>query len=112
MSKGPFTNRTSPKAPPAFDDLAVSWDVSADELIASNNAQPRDRRHARGPLDHNPEGASDLSSARIADPLGGYVSTDNIETLGTDELGAYLGRLSPASLLAVHRAVAIALGLP
>ena len=47
-----------------------------------------------------------------ADPLGGYVNTDNIETLGKDELGQYLGTLSPSSMLEVNRALAIALGLP
>ncbi|MQY17801.1 type II toxin-antitoxin system PemK/MazF family toxin [Nocardia macrotermitis] len=47
-----------------------------------------------------------------ADPLNGYVNTDNIETLSKNELGEYLGTLSPASILAVNRALAIALGLP
>lgn len=47
-----------------------------------------------------------------ADPLGGYVNTDNIETLGKDELGEYLGALTPPTLVAVNRALAIALGIP
>lgn len=47
-----------------------------------------------------------------SDPLGGYVNTDNIETLGKNELGDYLGTLAPASILAVNRALAVALGLP
>ncbi|MBO0855100.1 MAG: type II toxin-antitoxin system PemK/MazF family toxin [Nocardia sp.] len=47
-----------------------------------------------------------------ADPLGGYVNTDNIETLGKDELGEYVGALTPTSVLAVNRALAVALGLP
>ncbi|WP_067533383.1 type II toxin-antitoxin system PemK/MazF family toxin [Nocardia crassostreae] len=47
-----------------------------------------------------------------SDPLAGYVNTDNIEPLGKGELGDYLGALTPASLLAVNRALAIALGLP
>jgi mRNA interferase MazF len=45
------------------------------------------------------------------DPLGGYVNTDNIETLAKNELGEYLGTLSPASMLAVNRALSLALGL-
>jgi mRNA interferase MazF len=45
------------------------------------------------------------------DPLGGYVNTDNIETFGKGELGECLGTLSPASMLAVNRALAVALGL-
>lgn len=47
-----------------------------------------------------------------ADPLGGYVNTDNIETLSKNELGEHLGTLSPSSMLEVNRALAIALGLP
>ncbi|NKY55493.1 type II toxin-antitoxin system PemK/MazF family toxin [Nocardia flavorosea] len=46
------------------------------------------------------------------DPLGGYVNTDNIETLGKDELGDYLGTLSPSSIVSVNRALAVALGIP
>ncbi|WP_026452859.1 type II toxin-antitoxin system PemK/MazF family toxin [Saccharomonospora iraqiensis] len=46
------------------------------------------------------------------DPLTGFVNTDNIETLGRDELGDYLGCLCPQSVLALNRALAIALGLP
>lgn len=47
-----------------------------------------------------------------ADPMGGYVNTDNIETLGRDELGDYLGALTPATLAEVNRALCIALGIP
>lgn len=46
------------------------------------------------------------------DPLGGYVNTDNIETLGRDELDDYLGTLTPATVTAVNRALCIALGIP
>lgn len=46
------------------------------------------------------------------DHLAGFVNTDNIETLGKDELGDQLGTLTPATILAVNRALAIALGLP
>ncbi len=47
-----------------------------------------------------------------ADPLGGYVNTDNIETIGRHELGDYLGALSGESITRVNRALAVALGLP
>jgi len=33
-----------------------------------------------------------------ADPLTGYANADCIERLGKDELGEYLGALSPASM--------------
>jgi mRNA interferase MazF len=46
------------------------------------------------------------------DPLTGYVNTDCIETLDKDELGHYLGALSPQSMMRVNTALAIALGLP
>jgi mRNA interferase MazF len=47
-----------------------------------------------------------------SDPLGGNVNCDNIETLGKDELGDYLGALTPASMRRVDAALAVALGLP
>lgn len=50
----------------------------------------------------------DLSQA---DPLGGYANADNIETLGRDELGDYVGALTPATLSSVDRALCIALGI-
>lgn len=46
-----------------------------------------------------------------ADPFGGYANTDNIETLGRDELGDYLGAITPATLSRVDRALCIALGI-
>jgi mRNA interferase MazF len=46
-----------------------------------------------------------------ADPLTGYANADCIEQLGKDELGEYLGSLSPASMHAVNQALAIALAL-
>lgn len=46
-----------------------------------------------------------------ADPLGGRVNTDNIETLSRDELGDYLGSLNPATMSAVDRALCTALGI-
>ena len=47
-----------------------------------------------------------------ADPLSGYANTDNIETLGKNELGDHVGDITPATLAQVNRALAIALGLP
>jgi mRNA interferase MazF len=47
-----------------------------------------------------------------ADPLAGSVNADNIETLGKNELGDYLGALSPESMMKVNQALALALGLP
>ena len=46
-----------------------------------------------------------------ADPLTGYANADCIEQLGKDELGEYLGALSPASMRGVNQALAIALAL-
>jgi mRNA interferase MazF len=46
------------------------------------------------------------------EPLTGFVNTDNIETLAKDELGDYLGSLSASAILAVNRALSIALGIP
>ena len=47
-----------------------------------------------------------------ADPLAGYVNTDNLETLGRDELGDYLGALCSESILRVNKALMVALALP
>ena len=46
-----------------------------------------------------------------ADPLTGYANADCIEQLSTDELGEYLGALSPASMRSINQALAIALAL-
>ncbi len=46
-----------------------------------------------------------------ADPLTGYANADCIEQLGKDELGDYLGALSPATMRTVNQALAIALAL-
>jgi mRNA interferase MazF len=81
-------------------------------LVISNNAR---NRHT-----------ADVLAARITttalrlptwvsltgdDPLAGYVNTDNIETLGKKELGDYLGALTPATMVRVNRALAVAVGL-
>jgi mRNA interferase MazF len=47
-----------------------------------------------------------------SDPLAGYANADNIETLGKDELGDYLGALSLATMTRVNSALAMALALP
>jgi mRNA interferase MazF len=46
-----------------------------------------------------------------ADPLAGYANADCIEQLAKDELGEYLGALSPGSMRGVNQALAIALAL-
>lgn len=46
-----------------------------------------------------------------ADPLTGYANADCIEQLAKDELGEYLGALSPPSMRGVNQALAIALAL-
>ncbi|MBN9610217.1 MAG: mRNA interferase MazF1 [Actinobacteria bacterium 69-20] len=46
-----------------------------------------------------------------ADPLVGYANADCIEQLGKEELGEYLGALSPASMRKIDRALAVALAL-
>lgn len=45
------------------------------------------------------------------DPIGGYANTDNIETLGRDELGDYLGALTTETLAKVDHALCVALGI-
>ena len=47
----------------------------------------------------------------LADPLTGHANADCIEQLGKDELGEYLGVLSPASMRGVNQALAIALAI-
>jgi mRNA interferase MazF len=47
-----------------------------------------------------------------ADPLTGHVNADNIETLGKDELGDYLGALSATTMNRVNAALALALAIP
>jgi mRNA interferase MazF len=46
------------------------------------------------------------------DPLAGYANADNIETLGKDELGDYLGALSVPTMQLINQALAVALALP
>jgi mRNA interferase MazF len=46
-----------------------------------------------------------------ADPLTGHANADCIEQLSKDELGDYLGALSPASMRSINQALAIALAL-
>jgi mRNA interferase MazF len=46
------------------------------------------------------------------DPVSGSANADNIETLGKDELGDYLGALSNATMTQVNAALAVALGIP
>ncbi|MGH3419615.1 MAG: type II toxin-antitoxin system PemK/MazF family toxin [Streptosporangiaceae bacterium] len=46
-----------------------------------------------------------------ADPLTGFANADCIEQLSKDELGEYLGALSPASMRSVNQALTIALAL-
>jgi mRNA interferase MazF len=46
-----------------------------------------------------------------ADPLVGYANADCIEQLGKDELGDYLGALSPVTMRRVNQALAVALAL-
>jgi mRNA interferase MazF len=45
------------------------------------------------------------------DPLAGYANADCIEQLRKDELGEYLGALTPASMRGVNQALTIALAL-
>lgn len=83
-------------------------------LIVSNN--PRNRRLADVLAVRMTTTAKQLPTwvelASADHPLVGYVNADNIETLGKDELGEYLGALSPATLGKVNRALAVALALP
>jgi len=45
------------------------------------------------------------------DLLTGYANADCIEQLGKDELGEYLGALSPTTMRAINQALAIALAI-
>jgi mRNA interferase MazF len=45
----------------------------------------------------------------LQDPLTGNANADNIETLGKDELGEYLGAVSVATMARVDTALALAL---
>jgi mRNA interferase MazF len=45
------------------------------------------------------------------DPLTGYANADCIEQLGKDELGEYLGALSPTTMRAINQALAVALAI-
>lgn len=81
-------------------------------LIVSNNARNHVTADVLAFRLTTPRGASDPGSARIGRPLGGYINTGNIESLDKDELGDYLGTLSPASLLVVNQGLTVALGLP
>jgi len=51
----------------------------------------------------------DFSCSTLA--VTGHADADCIEQLAKDELGNYLGALSPPSMRAVNQALAIALGL-
>lgn len=46
-----------------------------------------------------------------ADPLTGYANADCIEQLGKDELGEYLGALSPETMRKINQALSTALAL-
>ncbi len=46
-----------------------------------------------------------------ADPLSGFANADCIEQLSKDELGDYLGALTPATMRNVNQALAVALAL-
>jgi mRNA interferase MazF len=46
-----------------------------------------------------------------SDPLTGYANADCIEQLGKDELGDYLGALTPATMRHVNQALSVALAL-
>ncbi len=47
-----------------------------------------------------------------ADPLVGYVNSDDLQQLHRDELGQLLGCLAPATLMRVNEALRIVLALP
>jgi len=47
-----------------------------------------------------------------ADPLVGYINTDDLQQLHRDELDVLLGSLTPATLRAVNDALRIVLALP
>ena len=82
-------------------------------LVVSNN--PRNRRTADVVAIRLTTTARRLPTwvaLSANDPFTGYASADNIETLGKDELGDYLGALSDATMRLVNDALALALALP
>jgi mRNA interferase MazF len=82
-------------------------------LIVSNNA--RNRRTADVLAIRLTTTARRLATwvqLASSDPLAGFANADNIETLGKDELGEYLGALTPATMQRINTALGIALALP
>jgi mRNA interferase MazF len=81
-------------------------------LVVSNN--PRNRLLSDVVAIRLTTTARDLPTwvkLSAADPLAGYANADCIEQLAKDELGEYLGALSPGSIRSVDQALAIALAL-
>ena len=82
-------------------------------LIVSNN--PRNRRTADVlaiRVTTTPRRLPTWVPLSANDPLTGYANADNIETLGKDELGDYVGALSIPTMRLVNDALALALALP
>jgi mRNA interferase MazF len=82
-------------------------------LIVSNN--PRNRHTADVlaiRLTTTPRRLPTWVPLSASDPLAGYANADNIETLGKNELGDYLGALSVPTMRLINDALALALALP
>ncbi|ORX13080.1 type II toxin-antitoxin system PemK/MazF family toxin [Mycobacterium xenopi] len=82
-------------------------------LIVSNNARNRHTADVLAiRLTTTPRTLPTWVPMAPNDPLTGYANADNIETIGKDELGDYLGAVTPATIVKVNAALATALGLP
>lgn len=82
-------------------------------LIVSNNARNRHTADVLAiRLTTTARQLPTLVRLSASDPLTGYANADNVETLGKDELGDYLGALSAATMGLVNSALGLALALP
>ena len=79
--------------------------------LCQQRPQPVALGHRRHPADDHRGDLPTWVKLSAADPLTGYANADCIEQLAKDELGQYLGALSPPSMRAVNQAFAIALAL-
>jgi mRNA interferase MazF len=81
-------------------------------LVVSNNARNRHTADVLAVrLTTTPRKLPTWVAMASSDPLAGYANADNIETLGKDELGDYLGAVTPATMSKINTALTIALGV-
>jgi mRNA interferase MazF len=84
-------------------------------LVLSNNHRNRNLSTvlaARITTTDRNRGLATVVRLTAADPLVGFVLTDDLEQLDKDELVRLCGALSPRTLTAVNEALRLALGIP